>query len=122
MIPKKDLKIETMRGQGNGGQNRNKLDTACRITHIPTGISAYADTRTQRQSKKQALKTLEQRLRDKESEQRAAAKKARRDYAIHNEQRIRTYDYKSQTVKDHRTGKVASIRDIMEKGKLELLR
>lgn len=55
-VTKKDLRIETMRGRGKGGQNRNKLETAVRITHIPSGASGYScDERKQGQNKKLAF-------------------------------------------------------------------
>jgi protein subunit release factor B len=54
-ITKKDLRIETMRGSGNGGQNRNKRDTAVRITHLESGAVGYAeDERSQLQNKRLA--------------------------------------------------------------------
>lgn len=58
-VTKKDLKIETMRGSGNGGQNRNKRDTAVRITHFDSGAVGYSeDERSQRQNKKKAFERL----------------------------------------------------------------
>ena len=122
MIPKTDLKIETMRGQGPGGQHRNKTDSACRITHIPTGISAYCDERSQQSSKRKAMKELENRLRNRKAEKQAETKKAIRDHAIHNTKTIRTYDFKNQTVKDHRTKKTARLDDVLFKGRIELMR
>ena len=121
-INKKDCKIETMRGTGPGGQHRNKTDSAVRITHLPTGISAYCDERSQHQSMKKAWKDLEKKLRNIEDEKRAKEKKTRRDHAIHNTEIIRTYDYSRGIVKDHRSKKQASLKDIMEKGRIDLLR
>lgn len=122
-IPKNDLKVEYMRGTGPGGQHRNKTDSACRITHIPTGISAYADERSQKNSRRLAMNELVKRLRDIQKEKKAAEKKERRDHKVKNPERaIRTYDYKAGLVYDHRTGKSATIKDILKKGKLELLR
>jgi protein subunit release factor A len=58
-ITKKDFKIETMRGSGNGGQHRNKTDSAVRITHIASGAVGYSeDERHQPQNKKKALERL----------------------------------------------------------------
>lgn len=121
-IPKKDLKIETMRGQGKGGQHKNKTDSMVRVTHIPTGISASIDGRDQHQNKKKAIKLLEKRLIEAKKDKIAQEKKEHRDYKIHNTKRIRTYDYSKGLVKDHRTGKTATIKDVVEKGKLDLLK
>jgi peptide chain release factor 1 len=121
-LNKKDLKIEYMRGKGPGGQRKNKLDTACRITHVPTGVSAYADERSQHHSKRRAMQDLKQKLKNIIEERKAKDKKAKRDYAIHNTKRIRTYDFKKNTVTDHRTNKTASLKEVVGKGKIELLR
>lgn len=118
---KKDLKIEYMHGTGPGGQNKNKLETACRITHIPTGIQAYSDERKRRVSFKKAMACLKQRLRARALASAAAQKKQRRDKAIHDTKRIRTYDFQRGTVKDHRTGKVASLKEVLGKGRIDLL-
>jgi peptide chain release factor 1 len=121
-LNKKDLKIEYMRGKGPGGQRKNKLDTACRITHVPTGVSAYADERSQHHSKRRAMQDLKQKLKNIIEERKAKDKKAKRDHAIHNTKRIRTYDFKKNTVTDHRTNKTASLKEVVGKGKIELLR
>ena len=58
-LTKKDFKIETMRGSGKGGQNRNKRDTAVRITHLDSGAVGYSeDERSQLQNKKRAFERL----------------------------------------------------------------
>jgi peptide chain release factor 1 len=121
-IPKKDLRIETMRGTGPGGQHRNKTDSACRITHLPTGISAYADERSQSVSKRKALQELQVRLKNRHLEHRATQRKERRDWAIHNTETIRTYDFSRGLVTDLRSCRTATIKNILGKGKLELLR
>jgi len=118
---KKDIKIEYMRGQGPGGQHKNKTDSMCRITHIPTGISACADCRSQHQSRKKAMAELKDKLHRIAQSRQAKAKKARRDDAIHNTKRIRTYDFKKGTVTDHRTKKTASLKEVMGKGRIDLL-
>jgi len=122
MLKRKDLKIEYLKGTGPGGQNKNKLETACRITHAPSGVTSYADCRTQRQSYKTACKGLEDKLRNLEASRRAASKKASRDHKIKNMRTIRTYNFKTQTVKDHRSKKTASLDKVMNKGQLGLLR
>ncbi len=121
MLDRKDLRIETMRGQGKGGRHRNKIDSAVRITHLPTGLTAYVDGRHQGKNKAQALKVLEQRVDEALEKAKAQTKKIRRDYAIHNTKIIRTYDYKKGIVKNHVNGKKASLKEVMGKGRIDLL-
>lgn len=62
-VRRSDLRIDYYRGSGAGGQNRNKRDTACRITHIPTGLAATAEEhRTQGRNRKAAFHRLAKRL------------------------------------------------------------
>lgn len=121
-IDKSKYKVETMRGTGPGGQHRNKTDSACRITHIETGTIAYADERSQHHSKKVAWEELQRKLQNIKEEEKAQQKKDKRDYAIHNTKTIRTYDFKSGLVKDHRSKKTASIKDVLGKGNIDLLK
>lgn len=121
-LNKSELKIEYMRGQGPGGQHRNKTNSACRITHIPTGLSAYCDERQQKTSYRKAMEELQARLKDAKMQKKAAEKKVRRDDAIKPQASIRTYDFKRGVVKDHRSGKEASIKEVMGKGRIELMR
>jgi peptide chain release factor 1 len=114
--------METTKGKGKGGQRKNKVETAVRVTHIPTGISVFIDGRNQNQNKKKALAILEKRVQEFFDEERAALKKQHRDKKIHERDIIRTYNYSRDSVKDHRTKKTASIKNIMEKGRLDLLR
>lgn len=120
-IPKDDLRFEYMRGTGPGGQKRNKACTACRITHLPTGITAYSDERSQSHSRKTALKVLTERLLDVKRQAKAADKKTRRDQKIHDHTVVRTYDYSRGVVIDHRTHKKASLKNVLDKGKIHLL-
>lgn len=121
MIPKNELKIEYTKGKGPGGQNKNKVHSCVKLTHIPTGITVRIDGRDRGQNYKVALKELEKRLEQSKLDEKAKERKARRDRAIKNEETIRTYDFKSGTVKDHRTGKTASIKDVLIKGKFDLI-
>lgn len=62
-VTKKDLIVRFARGSGKGGQNRNKRDTACSITHIPTGLSSRSeDQRSQNQNKLMAFRRLSEKL------------------------------------------------------------
>jgi peptide chain release factor 1 len=118
----KDISFEYTKGKGPGGQHRNKTCSAVRATHIPTGITAYVDGRDQHKNKRAAIKELEKRVKQAKHDARAAEKKAHRDHAIHNTETIRTYDFSRGEVKDHRTGKRASLKNILDKGKIDLLR
>jgi peptide chain release factor 1 len=120
-LKKADCVVETMRGTGPGGQHRNKTDSAVRITHKPTGISAYADERSQQHSRRKAWRDLEQKLQSAAQANLAKTKKARRDVKIHDHTRIRTYNYIRNEVIDHRTGKRASLKGVMS-GRLDLLK
>lgn len=117
----KHVKFRYTKGKGPGGQNKNKLETCVVATHI-SGISVTVDGRNREQNKKKAIKLLKQKLREAVEETRKEERKARRDAAIESCERVRTYDYSRNLVTDHRTGKTASIKDILIKGKLEKLR
>lgn len=117
-----ELRIEWYKGQGPGGQHKNKKATACRITHIPTGTVATADGRHRHQNRRNAMAALQQKLVDRVNEQRAAAKKARRDEKIRDQTTIRTYDFKRGVVKDHRSGREAPLHKVLFKGMIQLLR
>jgi len=117
----KDLKFEYIRGTGPGGQHRNRRNSCVRITHVPTGISVTEDGRDQHRNKKIALKKLKERLKAEKENTRAKIKKAHRDYKIKNSSIIRTYDYSRGIVTDHRTGKTGTIKNIVQKGRIELL-
>ena len=121
-INKEDIKVERIRGSGPGGSNRNKVSSCIRVTHIPTGITVTIDARNQHQNLCVALKELELRLKQLKADKKAQVKKEDRDYKIHNTKVIRTYNYSRGLVKDHRTGKTASIKEIMDKGRLDLLK
>lgn len=114
--------IEYLRGSGPGGQHRNKTESACRITDIATGLSAFADTRSREASYRMALADLEAKIKAAAAESVARDRKARRDAAIKDNQTVRTYHFPRGTVTDHRSGKTASIQDVLKKGRLDKLR
>ena len=106
LLPMSELKIETMRSSVAGGQHVNTTDSAVRITHIPTGITAsIQDARSQHKNKDKALKLIAARVRDKlreeEDRQRGEARSTLLGGGDRSE-RIRTYNYPQDRVTDHR--------------------
>lgn len=116
----KDVKIEFTKGKGPGGQHKNKTESAVRVTHVPTGTTVFIDGRNQHSNKKKALAELQKRLKEHEEDKLAIQRKERRNKKITQTKRVRTYDCCRNVVKDHRTGKKASIKEILEKGNLDL--
>jgi len=122
-INKDDVRIERITGKKKaGGANRNCTNSCIRLTHIPSGIVVKKDGRDQGANLRMAWKELEKRLKDVKQENEANIRKARRDLAIKDETVIRTYKFKEGIVKDHRSGKSASLKDVLYRGKIELLR
>ncbi len=101
-----DLRIDTFRASGAGGQHINKTDSAVRITHLPTGIVAECqDDRSQHRNKAKALQVLAARIREKERAERSAREAATRKGLIGSgdrSDRIRTYNFPQGRVTDHR--------------------
>ena len=101
-----DLRIDTYRASGAGGQHINKTDSAVRVTHIPTGIVAECqDDRSQHRNKAKALQVLSARIQEKERSERAAKDAAQRKGLIGSgdrSDRIRTYNFPQGRLTDHR--------------------
>ena len=107
-IDPKDLKIDTFRSSGAGGQHINKTSSAIRITHLPTGtVVECQDERSQYKNKDKALKVLKSRLlkekQDKQASEIAANRKSQVSTGDRSE-RIRTYNYPQGRLTDHRIG------------------
>lgn len=124
-IDSKDLRIDTFRASGAGGQHVNKTDSAIRVTHLPTGVVVECqDERSQHKNKARALSLLEARLDDMVRQEHQAKEASERKSLVGSgdrSERIRTYNFPQGRVTDHRINLTLYRLDEMMEGACDLV-
>jgi len=124
-IQTSDLRIDTFRASGAGGQHVNTTDSAIRITHLPTGLVVECqDERSQHKNKARALSLLSARLLEQEKAEQAREQAENRKLQVGSgdrSQRIRTYNYPQGRVTDHRIGLTLYKLDELLSGNLDMV-
>ena len=124
-IDEKDLRIDTFRSSGAGGQHVNVTDSAVRITHVPSGVVVTCqDERSQHKNKAKAMRVLKARIRDAEVQKRVQEASAMRSAQVGSgdrSERIRTYNFPQNRVTDHRIGLTLYNLDRVMQGELDVI-
>jgi len=124
-VNQNDIRIDTYRSGGAGGQHVNKTDSAVRMTHMPTGIVVQCqDERSQIKNRAKAFKMLLARIMDKNKAEQQAKEAANRKQQVgggERSEKIRTYNYPQNRVTDHRTGLTLKKLDYVMQGELHEL-
>lgn len=118
-----DIKLEWFSGTGKGGQHRNKHQTSCRLTHLPTGITCTSQTRSRDTSYREAREALETRVAEVHMGSHQRTQAVTRRLQVGSGERgdkVRTYRFQDGTAKDHRTGIVIPLSRFMS-GDIQLL-
>ena len=122
-INQNDLRVDTYRAGGAGGQHVNRTDSAVRITHIPTGLAvACQDERSQIKNRAKALKILQARLIEADRQKKEAELSAERKQQVGTGERaekVRTYNFPQNRVTDHRTEVTLKKLDMVMEGDLD---
>ncbi len=123
-IKEDEIKVETFRASGAGGQYVNTTETAVRITHLPTGIVVSCqDERSQYQNKRKALKILQSKLREyykRKKEEEITKERKKQIGTGERSEKIRTYNFPQGRITDHRINlTLYKLREVLEEGELE---
>lgn len=122
-IDEKDLRVDTYRSSGAGGQHVNKTDSAVRLTHIPTGIVVYCQAeRSQHKNKDKAMRLLKAKILEEELQKKNAAIASTRALQVGSgdrSERIRTYNFSQNRLTDHRINLTKYNLDQVMNGELE---
>ncbi|GJN93146.1 hypothetical protein Rhopal_006193-T1 [Rhodotorula paludigena] len=106
LLNEKDVRVETMRARGAGGQHVNRTESAVRLTHVPTGITvSMQDSRSQHENRNKAMRVLRARLLDQKLQEEQAAWRAVQSMhtrTAYSSDKIRTYNFPQGRVTDHR--------------------
>lgn len=120
-----DLRVDTFRASGAGGQHVNKTDSAIRLTHLPTGMVVECqDERSQHKNRAKAMSVLQARLNNMEQEKRQAEEASARKLLVGSgdrSERIRTYNYPQGRVTDHRINMTLYRLDEFVEGSVDLI-